>query len=220
MLTKRLVIPVAIVIVGLIVLGRAGSVLVAWQWFLSLGYLGVFSTIFATRAVLFCAIFALSAGALLLSAGLALRFARRSAPCLSLPPQSPLQLLGSSPRFPWRLVVAGAAAVLGLLIAATELSSWELALSFLYGVPYGLTDPVFGHDIGFYLFTLPAYVEIKNWLLLLLFLSAVVAGAVYWAQGDIEIDRRPLRLSRAAIVHASALENAHMHSPSWPPSMT
>ena len=47
-----------------------------------------------------------------------------------------------------------------------------------------------------------------------------VAGAVYWAQGDIEIDRRPLRLSRAAIVHASALENAHMHSPSWPPSMT
>jgi uncharacterized membrane protein (UPF0182 family) len=215
MLTRGVAIAVAIVIVGLIVLARAGSVLVAWQWFLSLGYLGVFSTIFATRAVLFCAVFALSAGALLLSGGLALRFARRSAPWLSVPIGSPLQLLGSSPRLPWRLVMAGTAVVLGLMIAATELSSWELALRFLYGIPYGLNDPVFGHDIGFYLFTLPAYVEIKNWLLLLLFFSAVVASAVYWARGDIEIDRQPLRLSRSAIAHASALLGLYFMVKAW-----
>jgi uncharacterized protein len=215
MLAKRVVILVAIIVVGLIVLGRAVSVLVAWQWFSSLGYLDVFSTIFATRAVLFCTVFALSTGVLLLSGELALRLARRSAPWLSLPPGSPLQLLGSSPRFPWRLVVAGGAIVLGLMIAAIELSNWELPLRFLYGVPYGLSDPVFGHDVGFYLFTLPAYVEIKNWLLLLLFFSAVVAGAVYWAQGDIEIDRRPLRLSRAAIVHASALLGLYFVVKAW-----
>ena len=185
--SKRIAIAVAIVVVALIVLARAGSVLVAWQWFLSLGYVGVFSTIFTTRAVLFFAVFALSTGALWISGGLALRFARQSAPWLNLPPGSPLQLLGSSQRFPWRVFVGGAAVVLGLMIAATELSSWELALLFLHGVPYGLSDPVFGHDIGFYLFTLPAYVEIKNWLLLLLFFSAVVAGGVYWARGDIEI---------------------------------
>src|SRR6516164_8447340 len=152
MLTKRVVIPVAVIVVGLIVLGRAGSVLVAWQWFLSLGYLDVFSIIFTTRAVLFCAVFVLSTAALLLSGGLALRFARQSPPWLNLPPGSPLQLLGSSQRFPRRVLVAGAAVVLGLVIAATELSSWELALPFLYGVPYGLADPVFGRDIGFYLF--------------------------------------------------------------------
>jgi hypothetical protein len=35
-------------------------------------------------------------------------------------------------------------------------------------------------DIGFYLFSLPAYVVIKNWMLLTLFLSALFAGAVYW----------------------------------------
>src|SRR5215831_10704694 len=133
MLARRLVVPVAIVVVSLIVLGRAVSVLVAWQWFSSLGYVGVFSTIFTSRAVLFCTVFVLSTGALLLSGGLALRFARRSSP-FSLPPGSRLQLLGSSARFPWRLVAAGAAVILGLLIAATELSSWELALRFLFGV--------------------------------------------------------------------------------------
>jgi uncharacterized membrane protein (UPF0182 family) len=215
MLARRLVVSVAIVVVGLIVLGRAATVLVAWQWFSSLNYLGVFSTMFAARAVLFCAVFALSTGALLLSGGLAFRFARRSAPWLSLPPGLPLQLPGSSPRLSWQLVVGGGAVVLGLLIAVIELSSWELALRFLYGVPYGLSDPVFGHDIGFYLFTLPAYVEIKNWLLLLLFFSAVVAGAVYWARGDIEIDRRPRRLSRAVIVHASALLGLYFVLAAW-----
>src|SRR5206468_9565974 len=77
------------------------------------------------------------------------------------------------------------------------------------------SDPVFGHDIGFYLFTLPAYVGIKNWLLLLLFFSALVAGAVYWIQGEIEVDRRPLRLSRTVVVHASALLGLYFVVKAW-----
>src|SRR5262249_12107266 len=71
MLSKRIAIAVAIFVVALIALGRAGSVLVAWQWFRSLGYVGVFSTIFATRAALFFVVFALSTAAILLSGGLA-----------------------------------------------------------------------------------------------------------------------------------------------------
>src|SRR5262249_24793715 len=59
------------------------------------------------------------------------------------------------------------------------------------------------------------YVEIKNWLLLLLFFSAAMAGGVYWAQGDIEIDRRPLRLSRAAIAHGSALLGLYFVVKAW-----
>ncbi len=57
--------------------------------------------------------------------------------------------------------------------------------------------------------------RLKNWLLLLLFFSAVVAGAVYWARGDIEIDRQPLRLSRAAIAHASALLGLYFVVKAW-----
>src|SRR5260370_32726659 len=91
------------------------------------------------------------------------------------------------------------------MIAATELSSWDLRRRFLYVVPSGASDPVFGHDIGFYLFSLPAYVELKNWLLLVLFFAAVLAGVVYWAQGDIELDRQLLRLSPTCIAHGSAL---------------
>ena len=76
---KRLAILIAIVVVGLIVLGRAGTVLVDWLWFSSIGYVGVFWTIITTRAVVFLVVLAVSAGAFFLSGGLALRFAGQPA---------------------------------------------------------------------------------------------------------------------------------------------
>jgi uncharacterized membrane protein (UPF0182 family) len=212
MLKKRVAIPIVIVVVGLVVLGRVGNALVDWLWFSSIGYVGVFWTILTTRAVLFFTIFAASVGALWLSGWLALRFAQGPAvwPTRVAPsrygPQTSLQLLGhATSRVPWRLLVAGTAVLLGLLIAAIELSNWDVALRYLYQVPYGESDPVFGKDIGFYLFSLPAYIALKNWLLMLVVFSAAVAGAVYWAHGDIDLDKRPRRLSAAAIAHASAL---------------
>jgi len=216
MLKKRLAILIAIVVLGLIVFGRAADAVVDWLWFSSIGYPGVFWTIFTTRAVLFFAIFAASAGALWLSGGLALRFAGgpavwppRAAPSRPLfwqGPQTSLQLLGqATSHVPWRLLVAGMAVLLGLLIAVLELSNWDIVLRFLYQVPYGESDPVFGKDIGFYLFSLPAYIALKNWLMLLLVFSAAVAGVVYWAHGDIELDPPPRRLSPAAVAHGSVL---------------
>ena len=206
MLTKRVAILIAGVVVGLIALARAGDVLVDWLWFSSLGYVGVFSTIFTTRAVLFFAVFVLSTAIIGLSGALALRYASgtpRPAPPAG--PQPSLGLLAyASSYVPWRWLVAGAAVLLGLLLAWIELSNWDTVLRFLYQVPYGESEPVFGHDIGFYLFSLPAYIALKTWLLGLLVLSAALAGAVYWGHGDIEFDK-PRRFSRAALVHGSAL---------------
>jgi uncharacterized protein len=201
----------AVAVVSLIALGRISDFLVDWLWFSSIGYVEVFWTIFTAKAVLFVAVFAGSAGALWLSGRLALRSVRPHARSrATFTPQLPATSLPElfrqvSPRLPWRLVIAGIALVLGLLIAIGEISSWDLALRFLHQLPYGASDPVFGKDIGFYLFSLPAYVALKNWLLLLLFCSAVLAGAIYWLHGDIELDKSPLRLSPAAIAHASAL---------------
>ena len=76
---KYLAILIAIVVVGVILLGRAGNTLVDWLWFSSIGYEGVFWTIFTARTGLFLTVFAVSTGAFWLSGGLALRFARRSA---------------------------------------------------------------------------------------------------------------------------------------------
>jgi uncharacterized protein len=220
---KYLAILIAIVVVGVILLGRAGNTLVDWLWFSSIGYEGVFWTIFTARTGLFLTVFAVSTGAFWLSGSLALHFAGQVAarpvrPTFSTgAQQTSLQLLAGyvSPHVPARLLVAGAAVLLGLLTAAIELSNWEMALRFLHQVPYGESEPVFGKDIGFYLFSLPAYVALKNWLLLVLFFSAVLAGAVYWVQGDIEFDRPPRGLSPAALLHGALLLGLYFAVKAW-----
>src|SRR5439155_2591299 len=108
----------------------------------------------------------------------------------------------------WPALVMAAGGILAILIAAVETSNWDVFLRFLYHVPYGRNDPVYGTDIGFYLFSLPAYVALKNWLLLTLAAGALLAGAVYWLHEDIDFSQQRPSISSAAVAHGSALLGA------------
>ena len=90
-------------------------------------------------------------------------------------------------------------------VAAGEAGGWGVFLQFLYHVPYGAEDPLYHKDIGFYLFSLPAYIAIKNWMLLTIMLSALYVGAIYWARGDIEYDAYHRSISPTVMAHGSAL---------------
>ena len=118
-----------------------------------------------------------------------------------------------SQRPPWRLV-AGGLLVLAALIALGEASNWDVALRFIRQAPYGQSDPLYGKDIGFYLFSLPAYVALKNWMLLTLVLSALVASAVYWAHEDITLDKHR-SASPWVIAHGSALLGLFFAVKAW-----
>jgi uncharacterized membrane protein (UPF0182 family) len=201
------------VIVLLFALGRSASVVVDWAWFSSIGYVGVFWTAFVTKAVLFAVVFAVSTLLLWANAVLAHRLAAR--PGLSLPAvfdpgiatfqtlPGPLAALQPSP-MAWRLIIGALALVLGFLIAMGETGRWDLVLRFLYQAPYGEIDPLFSKDIGFYLFSLPILVALKNWLLWTLLLASLMAGSIYFLHDDISLDPR-WRFSPAAIAHGSAL---------------
>ena len=96
--------------------------------------------------------------------------------------------LDLGPQHVRRALMIGVCA-LGLLVALFEMSQWDLVLTFLFQVPYGQSDPVFGNDIGFYLFSLPAYIALKNWALTVI-LSVLVAGAVYAGHGQMQLGPR------------------------------
>src|SRR5471030_2963844 len=128
---RRVAITVAVVIAGLIVVGRLTGVVVDWLWFSSIGYVDVFWTILSTQALLFVAVFAASAGTLWVSGFLAHRCARsRGAwPARAVRSSGTLRVVSElgeqvAPRIPWRSGIAGAAVFLGLLIAVGEISNW------------------------------------------------------------------------------------------------
>ena len=89
--------------------------------------------------------------------------------------------------------------VLGMRMAAR----WEVVLQWLNREDFNVSDPVFGHDISFYFFTLPVADEVVRIALLLCFLSAAGAMAIYHFKGVLSVTNlsRPGRVS----YHASFL---------------
>jgi uncharacterized membrane protein (UPF0182 family) len=184
---------IAVVVSALIALGLTADFLVDWAWFSAVGYLSVYWTILGGKILLFLAVFGVSTAFLWVNGALAYRFAsprrevrlrdvtRASGGVQTFPDLWEL----TRPHLPWRLLIGGVAGLVGLLVAAGAVGYWDVVLRFLHQVPYGQTDPLYGKDFGFYLFSLPAYLSLKNWLLVLLFLGAVMAAAVYLVNGGI-----------------------------------
>ena len=77
--------------------------------------------------------------------------------------------------------------IAGFMIASKGSERWDLVLRYLYGQPFGISDPVFGRDIGFYIFSLPFYVFIRSGLLLLFVFAAGLTIVWYVKNGSLQI---------------------------------
>ena len=179
----------------------------------------------AQKPWFFFAVFVGSTVFLWVNGTLALRFAQRTGPWYPVPLDQGSTTIRTLPDalpelfalafLPWRLLIAGVAIVLGFLIAAGETGQWDVVFRFIHQVPYGQRDPLYGKDIGFYLFSLPAYVALKDWMLLTLVFGALVPGAVYLAHGDIMLDKGRRWMSPSAAAHGSALLGLYFVVMAW-----
>ena len=216
---RRIAAVVIIIAACLIALGPAANLLVDWLWFSAVGYVDVFWTILGAKVALFLVVFAASAVLLWLNGSLAYRFAERQGrlPLVVWGSTSAQRLAALSAHLPQRLLwrlVAGGVLVLAALIALGEAGNWDVALRFIRQAPYGQSDPVYGKDIGFYLFSLPAYVALKDWMLLTLVLSALVVGAVYSVSDNLTLDEHG-SASPWVIAHGSALLGLFFAVKAW-----
>src|SRR5262245_14313714 len=154
-----LIIAAIVLSICLILLGLTGDFLVDWLWFSTIGYLGVFWTTIAAEAEVFFAVFVATVIILWVNGSFASRFGRL--PWTYRPADFEWKRTGvATPdvlefmrhRLPWPLVTASGVSVLAMLVAWGEVHNWGVFLRFLYHVPYGANDPLYGKDIGFYLF--------------------------------------------------------------------
>lgn len=82
-----------------------------------------------------------------------------------------------------RGTIAGiiASVVLGLLLAVQVGSNWQVVQKFIYGVPFGQVDPVFGRDVSFYIFSLPFYELLLTTLTTLFVIVLLIAAFIYFS---------------------------------------
>lgn len=201
---SRILIGVALAVVVLLLVGpRLIDAYVDWLWFGELGYRSVFTTVLVTRVVVF-----LVAGVLvgaIVFAGLALAYRTRPVFVPTVGPNDPVARYRTAVMARLKLFGIGVPAVIGLLSGVVAQSYWTRVQLFLHGGNFGVTDPQFGKDLGFYAFDLPFYRLVLTFLFVSVFLAFLANLVSHYVFGGIRLAGRTGVLSRPARIQLVAL---------------
>jgi len=201
---SRILIGVALVVVALLLVGpRFIDAYVDWLWFGELGYRSVFTTVLVTRLVVFF-VAGLLVGAIVY-AGLALAYRARPVFVAANGPNDPVARYRTAVMTRLRLFGIGIPAVVGLLSGIVAQSYWARVQLFLHGGDFGVTDPQFGKDLGFYAFDLPFYRLVLSYLFVAAFLALLANAVSHYIFGGIRLSGRSGVLSRAARIQLVTL---------------
>ncbi|WGS20566.1 MULTISPECIES: UPF0182 family protein [unclassified Bradyrhizobium] len=201
------------ILIGAILL-EVPAYLQKWLWMRQLGYLEIFRTLLSVQWGMFFLGFVFA----FLFFWSNLRQAIRSA--FLLHGGFPTEDLGG----PWgtatrnvrtqqyglawlRAAEIGTSGIVAWAFALAFSSNWNTYLRFRYGGDYGLRDPLFGIDIGFYLFHLPFYELEQHFLGYLAFVTLAAVVGVYIIGSSFQAIGGDLtsHTTRSAIRHTSAL---------------
>src|SRR5215468_9214231 len=184
----------------LVVSFRQGIALyVDWLWFQEVGYTQLFA-----RSLLYKLVLAVLSGGVLAAllyinlkiaavAPTGFRFSRVDN-VIELPPPDVIDPL-------LRRLLLPAALFLGLLAAPQAATNWERLPLFLNATSFNLPDPLFGSDVGFYIFRLAMYSAAYHWLIFALTLALLATAAVYLLYRGIQYGPQGLYLSEKAKTH-------------------
>jgi len=201
---NRILIGVGVAVVALLLIGpRFIDTYVDWLWFGELGYRSVFTTVLVTRLVVFLAA-ALLVG-LIVFAGLALAYRTRPVFVPTAGPNDPVARYRTAVMSKLRAFGIGIPAVIGLLAGLVAQSYWPRIQLFIHGGDFGIKDPQFGLDMGFYAFDLPFYRMVLSFLFAAVFLAFVANLVTHYVFGGIRLAAGSGMLTKAARIQLVSL---------------
>ena len=201
-----LVLIIGVVIIVLVSLRGAASFYTDYLWFDALAQADVWRRIILSKIVL--ALIFIGVLSALLWGNMAI--ADRLAPAER--PRGPEEdvlsryhaSLGQRPR----LVRLGVVLLFGLPIGAGASDQWEEWLLLTNSVDFGIADPLFNNDIGFYVFQLPFYTYVVNWLFNVVLLTFFITAIFHYVNGGIRFQKQGQRVIPQVKAHLSVLLGA------------
>lgn len=169
---------VAILVVGAVL---AANIWTELAWFDQLGFEKVWRVEWTTRAVLFLAFGVLSAALVWAT----LRWARAVRPAPSRGKPTPLDAYREQIRPIENVIMWVLPAIVGLISGVTMAGKWAMVQAFLNASDFGYTDPQFGLDASFYVFTLPVLRTAVTYVVAMSILCGVLAAFVHLLYGGI-----------------------------------
>ena len=209
------------VLVGMVVLfmvlpfGRqAVELYTDWLWFGEVGFSGVFSSILSTKILLGVVTGVLAFLVLYLNL-LATR--RGHGPLIELAGEDDLPQLPS-----WRQVeplyrrfLLPGCLVIAFMLSGQGTAQWETMIRFRNAGIFGVTEPLFGRDVGFYVFTYPLLLATFQFLTLLVSVTLAAVAAVYVLSRGARLSPRGLVVVPWAKGHLLGLAAAFLVVKAW-----
>jgi uncharacterized membrane protein (UPF0182 family) len=141
-----------------------------WLWFGSLDMQSVWLTQWLVRVAVFIIGFAVALAVILSNWRIALGGARKSRGINDLP-------ILDLPQIGW--LINGLGILIALVFAGTAAAQWEQILLFFSRQPFGLDDPIYDLDVGFYVFQLPFFRFLQGWFTPLFLIAMLGVVALY-----------------------------------------
>jgi len=203
MLPRSVLGPILVVFIALNLVGQALPLYTDYLWFQEVQFTSVFTKILGLKLVLGLVGGLLFALFVYLNVRLA---ARPTSGDVLVELEDPFGLpsrLVIEPLFK-KFVLPGAL-VLGFLAALQVAGQWETVLRFLNAQPFNAQDPLFGRDIGFYVFRLPLFTTVYNWAILAVGITFLLVLATYVLHRGVQVIPRGLRAAGHARAHLLTL---------------
>ena len=103
------------------------------------------------------------------------------------------------------LVRGGVSAMLALIAGGGVSSEWNSWILFTHGGDFGVKDPQFNTDVGFYVFKLPFLSFVTGWLFAALLIVLIVTSVAHYLNGGIRMSAPQDRVTPQVKAHLSVL---------------
>lgn len=171
-------------LVALFLLGGFSDWIVEWLWLDNLGYEQVFWTIKITQALLL--IGALTIALAYVLPNMSIIGKRFGTMNFGNSPLSQLNIQRISTK-KIRTIFMGIGSIFSIFFSLAFFMRWDTYFRFHWNEVVGQVDPVFGNDIGFYLFRLPFIELIQNSMTSLVFFVTIIILILYIYSGAISL---------------------------------
>ncbi|HET9426119.1 MAG TPA: UPF0182 family protein, partial [Gemmatimonadaceae bacterium] len=203
---RRALLLIGLLILGLVLLPSAVRQWTDWLWFRDLG----FERVLVTRIVAQWAIGSLAAVIAFVTlygnARLAMRGAALDHVLSMQPGMTPdLRALSAGVSRAATALLLPASGFVAIFVGLGAAAAWQTVLGFIHRQPFGATDPIFGRDIAYYVFTMPLLEVGLGLATLIALLSAFAAAFIYLTRGYLRRAARGFFIDPAAGIHLATI---------------
>ncbi len=105
------------------------------------------------------------------------------------------------------IILTGGIIFIGFLMGGTASAFWKEYLMYKNSVPFDgfPVDPIFGKNIGFYIFSLPFYQFLYGWLMSTLLIITIFSSVIHFFNGGIFFKQGKVEVSGFCRAHISIL---------------